>query len=250
MNLILLEVADRDAVDPALYRVTGARARHIEAVLRAGVGRRVRVGLLDGPLGEAEIVALGPGEVLLRAAFEPETPPRPALDLILAVPRPKSLKKLLPELAALGVDRLFLLRTWRVERSYLESPLLRPEKMKPLFLEGLMQARATRLPEVHLAQRFRPFVEDRAPELFSGSLRLVAHPAARAPVASIGVGALGAETRVALAIGPEGGFIEPEIDSFHSAGFEAVSLGPRTLRVETAVVALLAQIELLRALPR
>src|SRR5207244_5496116 len=116
-NLILLEEADR--VDGPRFRLAGRRARHVREVLGAEPGREVRVGLLEGPLGRAAVRALDGDTVELDCAFEPAPPPRPLVDLVLAIPRPKSLVKLLPEVAALGIDRLVLLRTWRVAKPYL-----------------------------------------------------------------------------------------------------------------------------------
>lgn len=225
----------------------GERARHIREVLRAEPERELRVGLLEGPLGAGRVRAVAAEHVDLECAFEAEPPPRPRTDLVLAIPRPKSLVKLLPEVAALGVDRLVLLRTWRVQQPYLGAKALEPAAYRPLLRQGLMQARSTREPRVAIEPLFKPFVEDRAPALVAGARALVAHPAARRDIATAKIVP---GDRVVLAVGPEGGFIPYELDALERAGFEAVSMGPRPLRVETACVALLAQIDLLRRIGR
>ncbi len=247
MNLVLLEEQDRVAGDR--FRVAGARARHIREVLRAEPGRELRVGLLEGPLGTARVAerasdaGAGAAAVDLDCAFEPAPPPRPLVDLVLAIPRPKSLLKLLPEIAALGVDRLVLMRTWRVQKPYLEAAALEPARYRPLFHEGLMQARSTREPRVTIEPLFKPFVEDRLPALAAGARALVAHPAAARDLAGV---RLVPGERVLLAVGPEGGFIPYEVEALERAGLAPVTMGPRPLRVETACVALLAQLDLLR----
>ena len=98
---------------------------------------------------------------MLRCVLDRQPPPRPGVDLVLAVPRPKALRRILAAAASLGVDRLVLLAAARVEKSYLASPVLRPERLRKHLLDGLEQAQDTVLPEVHLEPRFRPFIEDR-----------------------------------------------------------------------------------------
>jgi RsmE family RNA methyltransferase len=245
VNLILLTEADR--VAGTRFRVDGRRAAHLAEVLRAEPGRSLRVGLLGGPRGSARLVASEPGSAELECAFEEAPPPRPRTDLVLAIPRAKSLRKLLPEVAALGIDRLVLLRTWRVAKPYLTQTILHPAEHRPLLHEGLMQARSTQEPSVAVEPLFKPFVEDRLPAFAAGAVRLVAHPGAERTLASV---AVAPEDRVVLAVGPEGGFVPYEVEAFAAAGFTPVSMGERTLRVETACVALLAQIELLRKLPQ
>jgi RsmE family RNA methyltransferase len=223
------------------FILTGARAEHVRSVLQAKLGEELRVGLFEGPLGLARVVSIG-AEVELECSFEAEPPPRPLVDLIVAIPRPKSLKKLLPEVAALGVDRLILLRTWRVAKPYLSTAILEPAIHEPLLHEGMMQAMTTRMPRVIVEPLFKPFVEDRLPS-FAGT-KLVAHPYAEAPLHRV---AIGANDRTVLVIGPEGGLLPYELEALAQAGCLAVNAGPRILRVETACVALLAQLSLLRA---
>jgi RsmE family RNA methyltransferase len=216
-------------------------------VLRAEEGRELRVGLLEGPMGRGRVVETGDEAVVLECELDAETQPRPDVDLILAIPRSKSLRKLLPDVAAVGVDRIVLLRTWRVAKPYLTQSVLSPAEHRPLLHEGMMQGRTTREPRVSVEPLFKPFVEDRLPGFARGARGLVAHPSAAAPLASL---TIAPRERVVLAVGPEGGFVPYEVEAFERAGFTAVSMGERTLRVETACVALLAQIDLLRRLPR
>ena len=243
VNLILL--TDDDRRDGGRFDVCGTRALHIRDVLRAEPGRELRVGLLEGPLGRGRVAEATDDAVVLDCEFDAEPPPRPLVDLVLAVPRPKSLAKLWPEIAALGVDRVVLLRTWRVAKPYLTARALDPSVYRPLLHEGMMQAKTTREPRVTVELLFKPWVEDRAAAFVGDALALVAHPVAAAPLAAVRVAAT---QRVVVAVGPEGGFVPYEVEALERAGFRAVSMGERTLRVETATVALLSQIDLLRRL--
>jgi RsmE family RNA methyltransferase len=239
VNLILL--FERDRILGDRFVLSGARAAHVRSVLRAKVGDSLRVGLLEGPLGSGRVASIG-DEIESECTFEGEVPPRPAIDLVLAIPRPKSLKKLLPEVTALGIDRLVLLRTWRVAKPYLSTAILDPKAHEPLLHEGMMQAMTTRMPRVQIEPLFKPFVEDRLPS-FEGT-KLVAHPYAETPLHRIRV----AESeRIVLVIGPEGGLLPYEIEALERAGCRSIHIGPRILRVETACVALLAQLDLLRS---
>jgi RsmE family RNA methyltransferase len=211
------------------------RAAHIRQVLRAGAGRVLQVGMLGGRIGTGCVTEAGDAGVRLAVTLDGDAP-SPWVDLILAVPRPKALKRLWPQLAALGVGRLVLLRAAGVEREYLATHWLREESYRPLLVEGLMQAGTTRLPEVTLATRFRPFVEDRLDALFPDACRLLAHPEPRISPAD----AVSADRRrLLVAVGPEGGWDEFELGLLEARGFRRFSLGARTLRTDTACVALL-----------
>ncbi len=230
MNLLLLEPADFTAGGG--IRLTGRRLAHVRGVLAPEAGSTLRVGLLGGRIGTARVAALTADELVLDPpALTEDPPPRAGIDLLLAMPRPKALAKLLPAIASLGVDRLVLTNAARVEKSYFAAGVVEPASVDALLRLGLEQARDTVFPEVLVRPLFRPFVEDECDQMLSDAdLRLVAHPQASLPCPRRdGAG------RVALAIGPEGGWVPFEIELLASRGFRPVSLGPRVLRVETVV---------------
>jgi RsmE family RNA methyltransferase len=234
MNLLLIE--PEEALDDVVV-LRDDRARHLRSVLRVTPGQPLRVGVVDGPLGTAVVCAIDEREVTLQCAFA-ETPERPRVDLLLAVPRPKVLRRLWAQFAALGVGRILLTNAARVERHYFDTHVLDPRVYRPLLIEGLQQARDTRLPEVTVHRQFRPLVEDQLDRLVGGATRIVADPGATRPVRDALSQA--AVQRVLLAIGPEGGWNAFELSLLHAHGFDDVGLGPRTLRSDTACVALLA----------
>lgn len=234
MNLLLLTPADFLTEDTV--RVTSRRHRHLVDILHAEPGQPVRAGRLNGPLGEALVISQNSDCTVLRVTLTMPPPPPVPVTLLLALPRPKVLRRLLQGVAALGVKRIVLLNTTRVDKSYWQSPLLASAAIEEQLLLGLEQARDTLLPQVLLRPRFRPFVEDELPGLAAGSLRLVAHPgSARACPCAV-------TEPVVLAVGPEGGFIPFETDLLSRQGFCPVHLGTRALRVETAVPALLGRL--------
>jgi len=172
----------------------------------------------------------------LRVELTKPPPPPLALNLILALPRPKMLRRILQATTSLGIKQIHLIGSWRVEKSYWQSPFLEPDKIHEQLILGLEQAIDTQLPEVHLHPYFKPFVEDKLDTIAGDTTRLVAHPVAAAPLPSTSLNDL------TLAIGPEGGFIPYEIEKFAELGFAAVSLGPRILTVEVAVSSLVSRL--------
>ncbi len=236
MNLILLSPQDITAEGCAIVR-DPRRLRHLRDVHRVTPGAHLTVGLAGGQMGKAELTALSDEQATFR--FEPlaEAPPSALpVHLVLALPRPRMLARTLEHVTALGVKEITLLHTRRVEKSYWQSPELTPEKIHQHLVLGLEQARDTKLPNVTLRRGFRPFVEDVLPGLLADRRGLVAHPG----MANACPRAL--EEPALLVVGPEGGFIDWEIQQLLAAGCEGMHMGPRILRVETAVTALLARL--------
>lgn len=242
MNLILLEPADLDSDGSA--RLTGRRARHVREVHRAQVGDELTVGQAGGLMGKGKVVCWERDEVVLEVRLDTPPPAPSGIELLLAMPRPKILKKVLQAASSLGVKRVVLVNSYRVEKSYFDSPVLSPEDVHEHLVLGLEQARDTALPEVRIEKRFKPFVEDVSDSLWAGAKRLVAHPVPEAPLTP---GAAGTERdKVVVAIGPEGGWIPFEVELLERHGFSRFSLGARILRVDVAVPYIVAQLDLAR----
>ena len=234
MNLLLLEAADFVAADRVILR--DRRLKHLQEVHRAEAGESLRVGLLGGQMGRGHLLRLDAQEAELEVQLQQAPPAKLPVTLLLALPRPKMLRRVLQTVASMGVPRLVLLNSYRVEKSFWQTPFLEPQAIREQLLLGLEQARDTLLPEVIIEKRFKPFVEDRLPQLVAGTLGLVGHPGEYAPCPRA------LSEPVTLAIGPEGGWIPYEIEKLTEAGLQPVQLGDRILRVETAVSALLARL--------
>jgi RsmE family RNA methyltransferase len=239
VNLILLERHELDGTGG--LTLSDARAVHLLTVLKAAPGRSVRVGLVDGPLGTGLVTAATGGTVTLRCGFNASGPETPRVDLLLALPRPKVMRRLWAQLAALGVGQIILTNAEGVERPYFDTHVLDEAHYRPLLIEGLQQARDTRLPRVSIHRQFKVLVEDRLDALFSpgaGSVRVVADQPATEPIDA--VARQGRARRLLVAVGPEGGWNEFERTLLRHHGFVAAGMGSRTLRSDTACIAVLA----------
>src|SRR5215207_1934856 len=221
MNLILCE-PDEVGAD-SVATLTGARAVHVREVLRAEPGDSVRLGLIDGPRGQGEVITIDDDRVVLRCRFDVAAPAAPAVDLLLALPRPKVLRRLWAQLAALGVRRIMLSNAERVERNYFDTHVLDEAIYRPLLIEGLQQAGDTRLPRMSIHRQFRRLVEDGLGPAATGERRLVAHPGSGASLRTLASGT--PPGQVLLAIGPEGGWNAFELELLARHGFEAIGLG-------------------------
>ena len=236
MNRILFEPSELAADGRATFG--GVRADHVLTILHGEVGQPLKTGVVGGPIGTGVIERIDGETVTVRCVHDREALP-PWIDLVLAPPRPRVMKRLLPQLAAMGVGRIVLVGAAKVEKAFWGAQLLKEEVYRPLLVDGLMQAGTTALPTIQLERGFGRWLEGgRFEEQFAGQPdRIVAHPDPQAT-------RHGPRTtnRPVLAIGPEGGWTEDEVARLEAHGFRRMSLGPRILRTDTATIALLARL--------
>ena len=234
MNLLLLHENDENHGGHIILR--DYRAEHIVKILKLPVGHRLTVGHLNGDIGTAVIHAVCNSTVTLRDISTPLAPP-PQLDveLVLALPRPRMLQRSLQTIASMGVKKLHLVHTERVEKSFWQTPLLKPQAIREQLILGLEQAKATQLPHIALHTQWRRFIREQLP-LMADQQKVVAHPGDYPAAATL------PSKATVLAIGPEGGFTQNEVDELLNNAFKPVQLGGRILRVETAVPVLLAKL--------
>lgn len=244
MNLIILTESDR--AGESRFKIADYRAVHIREVLRATAEETVEVGMLNGPVGTALIKEVTPEEVLLEVSEWREVPGFAyEVDLICAIPRPKTLKKILTVSAMMRVQTVHFVRANRTDKSYVASSLLHEPDCLPYLFDGLSQGKFTRLPSIQVHPLFRPFVEDELPILYQSKdnqVKLLCDSSVGTILSR--VIPAGSPLTFVVVIGPEGGWVPFETDLLKHAGFLPFTLGPWTLRVETAVTAALSQLEL------
>ena len=243
MNRILFE---KDEIVDGIATFGGERAEHVMNVLHGEVGQILKTGEIGGFIGTGVITGITrpPSSVsspeITVACSHDKRSLRPWVDLILAPPRPRVMKRLLPQLATMGVGRIFLVGAKKVERDFWGATLLKPENYRPLLVDGLMQAGTSILPTLETRRNFRKFVKEELDTLWPEAKRIVAHPydgnrTIEHPERSN-------NRAILLAVGPEGGWTDEEVTLLEEHGFARYSLGSRILRTDTATIALLAQL--------
>ncbi len=237
MNLIILQKTDKIKED--LYQISDERFTHIKTILKSDINDIINIGILNETKGKAKITLIDDCKVELKIVSLEEQEKKSKIDIICALPRPQTLKKVLSTCATMGVNNLYLIRSEKVEKSYFHSPLLEEKNYTKFLIEGLSQGKRTQLPIVTIHNRFKRFFA----EEFStkNSICLLAHPDEQNYLSSE---MLSSNKNIVLAIGPEGGWNDFEIDFMIEKGFTKFKLSENILRVETALTAALAQVEL------
>jgi RsmE family RNA methyltransferase len=233
MNLILLD--DGDYTDSERVRLGDRRLDHIRKVHRAKVGDTLRVGQIGGMIGNGRVEKLDASGVEISIVLDSKPPEPLPIRLILALPRPKVLNRTIAAAVSMGIRQIDLINAWRVEKAYWDSPRLSEENLRLQALLGLEQAGDTMLPTIRQHKLFVPFVKEELPPALAGKLALVADPGGQSECPRK------VSQPLVLAIGPEGGFIERELETFREIGFASASLGRRILRVETALAYLIGR---------
>ncbi|MBP6495804.1 MAG: 16S rRNA (uracil(1498)-N(3))-methyltransferase [Psychrobacter sp.] len=244
MNCILLPAAN--FFDNSAYINEAKQVEHISQVLAAKVGDTLKIGQLKGNLGSAIIADITPERIeLCEVKLTIAPPPKLNLTVVLALPRPKVLRRLMMDMTALGVRDIILINSYRTQKSYWQSPML--SRLDEFVLEGLQQGVDTVAPRISLQKRFKPFVEDELAQLITNRA-IIAHPyselsfsqyvqqqleSSESPQKSI--------LPSMVFIGAEGGWIDYEVELLARQGCQAVHIGPRILRTEAAVNAILGQ---------
>ena len=226
MNIVLL---DPRQTETELWSITSTRQlEHLQQHLQIQVGDTLKVGIREGQRYLTEIVEISEKAVRLKPLQEEAVPEKLPVTLIVALPRPKVLRRLIMDSVTLGVEKIILLHSYRVDKSYWQTPFL--QQLNHYIELGLEQAGDTVAPKIELYKRFKPFVEDILPGLISTDCpAYVAHPyAEQARPFAI-------DHPCTIVIGPEGGFIPYEVDLLIKNGCQAVSLGNRIIRTETVI---------------
>jgi len=234
MNLLLLR-PDDCWLDHQTVVLDDQRAHHIRTVLKAAEGETLRAGLVGGQLGHAVLTSVTEEGVTLRVDCQDSPPPRHRFDVVLALPRPKLLRRVLRTVAEFGVANLHLINSARVEKSYWQTPLLAAAKLEDALLAGMERASDTVMPQVHQHKLFRPFVEDRLPSICAGRPCWIAQMGSAEALRETPPGP------AVVMVGPEGGFVPFELDLAQRVMARPVHLGSRTLSVDTALTSALAQ---------
>ncbi|MFH2035112.1 MAG: RsmE family RNA methyltransferase [Candidatus Zixiibacteriota bacterium] len=237
-------MTDKDLKNNDRYILTDHRARHIIDILKPNLGDTVEIGFVNGPIGTAIVEKITDSDVILYPEILKRPPEiKPDITLICALPRPQTVKKVLLAASTMGVRAIHFIRANRVEKSFYHSPLLEKANYLPFLIDGLSQGKLTRLPEVTIHHKFKPFFEDFFPtEMEANAIKLLPEPNTNVYLSSI---TITYNCPIVVAVGPEGGWVPFEIESMMKLGFTPFKLSRSILRVEQAVIAVLSQIELL-----
>ena len=227
MNLIIIE--KKDYIDKDTVRLKNRRFKHIVNIHKAKEGDNLRVGELNGKLGQGTVSSLTDEYIDLSVKLTDDPPKASNIQIILAMPRPKVFKRIIMDLTTMGIKNIYVIRTWKVEKSFFNSPVLSEDSLKETMILGLEQGKDTILPRLRIRNLFRPFVEDEIPNIILGTKAIVAHPLEEKDCPR------NIKDKVTLLIGPEGGLTSFEIELLKLQGFETVTLGSRILRVETVI---------------
>jgi 16S rRNA (uracil1498-N3)-methyltransferase len=206
----------------------GDEAKHLARVRRLGPGDVVEVFDGRGFATRAEVTSVGRDRVELRAFGDPLPDRESACRLTLgtAVPKGERFDWLVEKATELGVECLVPLLT---ERSVVDPSDAKLDRLRRVIVEASKQCGRNRLMVLDRPSAWYAFLS--MPE---GASRFLAHPDGLPPSAWPRPRTGGSAT---LAIGPEGGFTDAEVDLARAAGWNVVSLGASLLRIETAGLA-------------
>ncbi|ODQ50957.1 DUF558-domain-containing protein [Saitoella complicata NRRL Y-17804] len=254
MNLILLLPEDLSPDSTTATLIDSRRCNHIHTVLHPSPGFTIQVGLLNDKICTATVLSCSPKVVELRLPSRDDSaawrnpPKKLPFTLVLALPRPKVLDRVVLAAASLGVKSLILIPAWRVEKSYWGSPKTQPARLREQVLLGLEQACDTVEMTIEKVERFAPWVRSWTDK--PQGRRFFAHVEGgrECPYNILSANSDGDNLTqedegegVVAVIGPEGGWVPSEVDALTEAGFDCVGLGPRILRTETAVACLVGR---------
>lgn len=236
MNLMLIEpdqIDDRDCAS-----ITGRQFQHLRDTLKRQAGDTVKTGIISGKSGLATVTSMTANRALIDVAGLDQPPiPASAIHLLIALPRPQMLKRILQTAATFAVEKITFIDTQKVQKSYWQSPRLQGCAIREELVLGAEQGAHTHLPAVDLLPGKGRLSETLFPALKPYSDKFIAHQHHDA----IGCESAATGKHYVVAIGPEGGFQDEEVALFQQHGFKTLHLGRPILRVETAVTAVLAR---------
>lgn len=207
------------------------RAKHIVKVLHKKAGDSFDAGIIGGQAGLAHITEISDSAISF--TFEPKSAGKRLypLTLIIGFPRPIQLRRLLRDVAGLGVERVILCGTDLTEKSYLDSNVVSDGSAYQMLLDGTAQAASTHVPRLEVEKSLDSLLKKNPNWEMSSKIALDN----RRPSSSLHdfLAREGSHSVIA-AIGSERGWTDRERDLLEEGGFSLCSMGSRVLRTETA----------------
>lgn len=215
------------------------RGEHIIKILHKKEGDTFSAGVINGMAGTATIKKIENGEITFDFKPESEGKNLYPLKMIIGFPRPIQLKRLLRDIAALGVQEVHLTGTELGEKSYMQSNLVEHGTAYQMLVDGTVQAASTHVPDLFLHKTLKECLESviSEKELCNNAKNLKLCLDNINPTGSL-FSVLQEQTEkpalVVAAIGSERGWTQKEREMLESAGYLRVGMGPRVMRTETA----------------
>ena len=235
MNILIFD--KKDLNEDGTIRISGVKARHIKNVLGLNKGDYLKTGEKNGLMGKSLIKEIFDDSLIIKPEHADIPADDPKISLVVALPRPKVARRIIYTATTLGVKKIYLINSLRVEKSYWQSPLVSEEEIEKQIVSGLEQCVDTKFPVVEKRNYFKPFVEDELPEILKTSKGYLLHPYCQEKFPD-----RFEKSDKVLIIGPDGGFIPYENEKLEEAGAKPCKLGDRIMRVETAVTASIAKL--------
>ena len=237
---------------PAAYRATSSlrfsavQSRQIARVLRMHAGEHVEVFDGAGTVAAVQLDAVSETAAsgVVEAVRRVQWPFPWRTSVCLALIRPQRFEWAVEKAAELGASTIVPLLTERTAHGGDEVGEARLARWQRIAVEAAEQCGSAFTLDVRQPATLQQALQEPARlRLIGWEDQAVVLPPLLERVAAAGPWARGTETpRIALYVGPEGGFAPGEIEAAVTAGCEAVTLGPRILRAETAAVAALAML--------
>lgn len=247
MNIILFSEKDRKG-ESFVFEQGDERYSHITKVLKLKTGDSFKAGIINSELGMAHIKEMKKDKIIFDFVANARPSPLHPLHLILGIPRPIQLKRLLKDVATMGVSSIHLVGTVLGEKSYITSSLIANNEIGKHLIEGVAQAGSTLIPSHHIYSSLYVALEQNA---ILGKNELKAHNVRRLlfdvenanaketlPLDSV----FAKDEEFVLAIGSERGWVKSERELFKKQSFSTVTLGNRIMRCETATIAAISYV--------
>ena len=236
MNLILLKPSD--FISENVVQINDFRFEHIKNVLKLKNGDFLKIGLLNDKIGTGKICEIGENFVEFSVILDKNPPRANPATLFCALPRPKVFRRVLLNAVCFGVKEIHFFHSYKVEKSYWQTPFLSEKSINEIVENGLSQAVDTVVPKIYFHKQFKIFAEDVFAEIAKKQPCFVFHPVGAAAEPQQLEKDCRSHSR-GVVIGTEGGFTDYEIELLVKNNAQIVSLGERILRVEQAVCAVL-----------
>lgn len=211
----------------------GEHAAHLARALRAQVGQEFDIAA-DGVVRRGRVISVDDRRVEFELGEEVESAPAARVTLALAIFKFDRMEWAIEKCTELGAARIVPFAAKRTDAHLAAAAAKRVERWRRIAREASEQARRAAPPEVADPVKLREVLA------LPGELRIVLSEAETgAPLRELCGAGVGGSSSV-LAVGPEGGWMNEELQGFAQAGWKSASLGPTILRAETAAVAALA----------